>query len=149
MAQLTTVQRSRSFNSSFATRCWNSKKKSCFMFEHSCSRPLTRAHTFRVSGYSHRMWLVISGSWPHMSHLCLFFTLLLFKLSLVGKILDHARQMKVRTLGGMLRVHIFFQIGPSVLAEECSTQTCCCRRRATWYAVLTEKCLFVFSINTR
>ena len=41
MAQLTTVQRSRSFNSSFATRCWNSKKKSCFMFEHSCSRPLT------------------------------------------------------------------------------------------------------------
>ena len=74
-------------------------------------------------------------------------TLLRYKLSHVGRILDTARHIKFLIFGGTLRSQIIFHSLPSSPAHECSASTPCFSRRATWYADLTENSCFLFSFH--
>lgn len=91
---------------------------------------------------------LIHGCWQQMSHLESTFTLRWCRLSWVGRMFEHALQIKFLTFGGTFRSQIVFHTLPSIQASESSAPSWCIRWRATWYAVLTGNLLALFSFHT-
>ena len=109
--------------------------------------PLTRVHTFRARGHSHKMWHTVSIGWWHIAHqgsTCNFF---LCRLSRVGRILEHALHKKFLTLGGVLSFHTDFQNLPITPAIEWFPNVGFKSLCATPYADLTVNLFDLFSLH--
>ena len=104
---------------------YQSWKKSCTWLLHFCTLPFDIAHTFRATGHSHSKCEVDSGCWQQMSHLGSTFTLRLCRFSLVGRMFEHALQLKFLTFGGTFKAQIVFHTLPSIRAFECSAPSWC------------------------
>ena len=147
IAQAVTAHLSSSILLNLDCICLDRRKKSHGSLLHFCVFPLNRAQTFLAKGHVHSKWLTVSGCCLHNSHVGSSFTCRRCKLSRVGRQLEQVLHMKFRTFGGTLTVHISFHVVPCVRAAECSALGWSCRRKATWYAVLTVNCCALFSFQ--
>ena len=116
---------------------------------HFCIFPMLKAHTFLASGQSHNTCSTVSIHSQHSPHVASTCTLRLCRFPLVGKIFEHARHRNVRTFGGTFSFQIFFHIGRSILALECSVCALSFNLSATWYADLTVNFLLPFSFQIK
>ena len=94
--------------------------------------PRTWDQVHWANGHSQRTWHVVSSCCPQKPHLGSTCTFRRRRLTLVGRMLEQARQMKFRTFGGVLRDQTVFHKPLSWLARECSPMVALERRSATW-----------------
>ena len=94
---------SSGFDNLFANT-WNKKKKSVASFAHFWIFPEHKAQTFLTKGHSHSKCPTNSSCWKHSSQRAFTFTLLRCKLSLIGRILEQAHQIKLFNLWGHIQL---------------------------------------------
>ena len=70
-----------------------------------CNLPRTKAQTLWANGHSHRMCSFVSSCWLQMEHLGSVCTFHWVRFDFVGRTLQHALHINVRTLGGTFRDH--------------------------------------------
>ena len=149
MLQAVTAHLSRSSSSNAVCIFLNSGKKSFTSFLHFWTQPLIKALTFRTNGQDQSTWDVVSGSYRQNSHVASIRTFLWHWLFLVGRQLQHALHMKVRTFRGTFSFQTIPHVALCSRVEECSAQPADFSLRATRYADLTENFCVLFSVHVR
>ena len=85
-----------------------------------CNLPRTTAQTLWANGHSYRMCSFVSSCWLQMEHLGSVCTFHWVGFDFVGRTLQQALHINVRTLGGTFRDHNRFHKRWSCASVECS-----------------------------